>query len=1518
LTIQCGEILKENGQNIVRVVSNARAVMDWAQLSGFPCVRDVKALLDEPVSCDYLWSIANLEVLPEPVLALAKQAAINFHDGPLPQYAGLNTPSWAIINGETTHGVTWHLMTNKVDGGDILSQEQFAIRDDDTSLTLNTRCYEAGIESFNTLINKIQLGQIETNPQSSSALRYYRRHDRPDSAGMIDWNKPAHQISSLIRGLDFGSYNNPLSLAKTQIDEHVVSIGTIEILADLATTQPGEFSIDGNRLLVATGDHLVAVSDVRKLCGEQLPVSANGRFVTLEEGLAQRLTDVNKRASKHESFWIRQLTQTQPVQLPFTNNSGNSEETERVELELETSDLDLVLAYHMTYLARICGTQGFDVLYSDTSLQNLTDSLDSWFKPCVPWRLEFDPELTWQENSSRVQSSHDAIRRKTTYSQDLIARNPLLSSQEPFSVAVSIVQDLDQAIALPGVELTILLDQYGRCAWVHQSGRLDSESIRSMQAQLQVFIKSINESPRLPLSQLSIIPDEEHGQMLHDWNDTETALYSDKHLHQLIEEQAKRTPEQVAVRCGDRHLTYGQLDDRSNQLAHHLNVSGVGLESLVGVFLDRSVDMMVALLGILKAGGAYVPLDPDYPRDRIDFMVQDANLGVIVTQQSLLEQIPPSSASIVTVDAVGSGKSDLPTNAPSIQTHPDNLAYIIYTSGSTGKPKGVQIEHRQAVNFFCGMDKVIGTTPGVWLAVTSLSFDISILELFWTLSHGFEVIIYSDELALSTSRSKTSSRAIDFSLFYFSSNEDENQQDKYRLLLEGARFADNHGFAAVWTPERHFHSFGGLYPNPSVTCAALATITKNIQLRSGSCVLPLHHPARVAEEWAVVDNLSHGRAALSFAAGWQPDDFLLRPEGFADRKNNMLRDIEIVRALWRGESVEFMGAQGQSVSINTRPRPIQPELPFWITAAGNPETFEMAGATGANLLTHLLGQRVDELAEKIEKYRKARADAGHEGPGIVSLMLHTFLGSDMDVVRETVKQPLIEYLRSAADLIKQYAWAFPAFKRKEGMSNVDLQSLASEDMDALLEFAFERYFETSGLFGTPNSCGEMIERIKAAGVDDCACLIDFGVPTDQVLESLPHLDELNQMVKSSEEAGVLDHPLATLVRRHGVTHMQCTPSMASMLIQDDSVRDSLGDLQALLVGGEALPASLAQQLHDLVDGPVINMYGPTETTIWSATHTIKSQETPVPIGKPIANTQLYIVDRQGQLTPKGVAGELLIGGEGVGRGYLGRPDLSAQRFVPNPFTSESGRVYRTGDLVRWRHDGVMEFLGRLDHQVKLRGHRIELEEIEATLRTHKSVREAVVIVREDQPGDKRLVAYLTEQLPGLSSETLRDHLRMSLPDYMVPAHLVTLDSLPLTPNAKIDRQALPQPEQVMVSDSSIIYSPPESHTEEAIANVWREVLRVPKVGIGDNFFDLGGHSLLAIQAMNMMRENLPYQITITDLFRFPTIRALASYLEEGSDSKNLDRSADRAQSRRSALLRRQKPKPKRPSSINKI
>jgi len=348
---------------------------------------------------------------------------------------------------------------------------------------------------------------------------------------------------------------------------------------------------------------------------------------------------------------------------------------------------------------------------------------------------------------------------------------------------------------------------------------------------------------------------------------------------------------------------------------------------------------------------------------------------------------------------------------------------------------------------------------------------------------------------------------MDFSLFYFSGDGSTTFRDKYRLLIEGSKFADRHNFAAVWIPERHFDAFGGLYPNPAVTGAAIAMVTNQIQIRSGSVVMPLQNPLRVAEEWAMVDNLSNGRVGLSFAPGWHPNDFVLFPEKYANKKEIMWRDIQVVQKLWQGEAIALTGGDGKQVKINTFPQPLQSKLPIWITSLSD-DSFIDSGKIGANILTSPLYHSLDEILRKITLYRQSLAEHGYDPQsGKVALMIHTFIDRDFDTVRRKVKQPFKNYLKTHFDLVVK--------SRGDLRFSIDPKTMTAQDLDDLLEFSFETYFNGKVLMGTPEYCTKMINNLQQAGVDEIAALIDFGVEFDWVMESLDFFKEIKKNYASS-------------------------------------------------------------------------------------------------------------------------------------------------------------------------------------------------------------------------------------------------------------------------------------------------------------------------------------------------------------------------------------------------------------------
>ncbi|MDT4329580.1 non-ribosomal peptide synthetase [Methylomonas sp. MS20] len=754
-------------------------------------------------------------------------------------------------------------------------------------------------------------------------------------------------------------------------------------------------------------------------------------------------------------------------------------------------------------------------------------------------------------------------------------------SRSPLFQVMFVLQNRDNlTLSLPDVEVAVLEDDSrtakfdltlhiqdwpdGRLggSFEYNNDLFDAETMARLARHYLILLQAALECPQTRIFELPLLTDGEKRQLLQEWNATEVEYPQGRCIHQLFEAQVEKTPDAVALSFEDSSLTYAELNVKANQLAHALIDRGVGPDVLVGICIERSLEMVIGLLGILKAGGAYVPLDPHYPEERLRYMLDDAGVSLLLTRQGLTEMLAGNNRGVgyapraLAEPGVGAGPvrgayptddvgrrprplpagegrgegalktlcldSDWPAIAPCPEhnpepcNHPLDLAYIIYTSGSTGQPKGVAVAHGNALHSTQARFAYYADPVRAYLLLSSFAFDSSVAGIFWTLGQG-----------------------------------------------------------------------------------------------------------------------------------------------------------------------------------------------------------------------------------------------------------------------------------------------------------------------------------------------------------GCLCL-----PKD--------------------EAGKDPVALADLIERHGVSHLLALPSLYTLLLEQAS--EKLDSLKAAIVAGEACATEVVKRHFAALPAvKLYNEYGPTEATVWSSVYqaSLDDLDRPLAIGRPIGNVRLYILDSYLNPAPVGVAGELYIGGAGIVRGYLNRPALSAERFIPDPFQAGGGRLYKTGDLARYRADGAIEFLGRIDHQVKIRGFRIELGEIEARLLQHPDVKEAAVLAREDQPGDKRLVAYLVEdQLGTLVIDELKVQLKQTLPDYMVPSAFVVLDEMPLSANGKLDRKKLPAPD--IGEQLRKPYVAPRTETETLLAEIWREVLGVEKVGVEDDFFELGGHSLLATQLAFAVQNRLRLPFPVKAVLEKPTVAEQAGWLSGEADEESLD------------------------------
>ncbi|MRV71996.1 LLM class flavin-dependent oxidoreductase [Duganella sp. FT92W] len=912
------------------------------------------------------------------------------------------------------------------------------------------------------------------------------------------------------------------------------------------------------------------------------------------------------------------------------------------------------------------------------------------------------------------------------------------------------VEELEHYHQFAKFDLSLYLqddDDGLRLGWEYNTDLFRPATIHRLADSFAVLLAAIAAAPGCAVGALPLLSEEQAAQLTDIAGQQALTPLPPHTVVRQIFDQAGAGAGNGALVHGARELCFAELAAKVRSLSAWLGREGIQPGDRVAVHMTRGIDMVLALLAVMARGAAYVPLDPEYPRERLAYIADDADVAAILVDSDAAAGHFPATRRRLLVQH-GLSAADAPGEADLSRL--EGAAYLIYTSGSTGVPKGVVISHANVANLLLGLDQRLqepaGTAPVTMLAVTSMSFDISVLELFWTLSRGHRVVLAdaqaqhrppapADELPR-----RQSGNGLAFSLYYFASDPERQGHGKYDLLMAGAQFADQNGFDAVWMPERHFHAFGGQFPNPCITAAALSQVTKRLQLRAGSVVLPLHNPIQVAEDWSMVDNLSGGRAGVSVTCGWHFNDFVFAPENYNNRYEHMFEGIEVLRKLWRGEAHQAVAGNGDQVEVRIRPLPLQAQMPIWLTTAGNPETFRRAGRLGLHLLTHILGQTPAQLAANIAIYREARAQAGFAPQtGKVSVMVHTFVCGDMETAHRLAQAPFKEYLRSSAGLLRPFAEA-------QGWGT-------DVDPEVLLEAGCQRYFRTNALFGTVEHCARIAHSLYDAGVDEIASLIDFGVDQAQVVEHLRYLGQLRQLMQHRTEQPATPSTLSELIEAHGVNIMQSTPSLMHLMLNEPGAAQAIGRLDRLLLGGEHLSPAVLQALRPHFRGRLHNMYGPTETTVWSGTARLDGLDSY--LGHPIANTQFYVLDEAGQLVPPGVIGELYIGGLGVAMGYHGQPALTAERFLPDPYSRQPGRrMYRTGDLVRLRHDGYWDFHGRGDFQVKLNGFRIEPGDIEKALLHEADVTHAVVAVKKDQAGNDRLVAYVMARADAAQSTSM--------------------------------------------------------------------------------------------------------------------------------------------------------------------
>jgi amino acid adenylation domain-containing protein len=792
LLIQCAELILKREHQILGIVSPHRSIGQWANKNGIPYIdpQDDWTAFISQFSFDYLFSIVNSLRLPPEILALPRKLAINYHDSPLPKYAGINATSWALMNREKTYAVTWHVMSDRFDEGDILKQFPVEIAESDRAFTLNAKCYEAAIHSFMELTNELSKETVKPRKQNLEERTYFSRSKTPMAGFIFSWNRCAWDIDAFVRALDFGSYRNPLGTPKFAIESDLIIVSKLEVLDSRSEFSPGTVTaIEPGFIKISTASYDIALHQVLNVEGQNLSISELVAQFGLHEGyqfkdiateLAKDIETFDSKIRKHELFWVDRLTTLQPITVPYAKSTTSHLKancyvdvnvslspnviTFLEECHPEWNRGNFVLAVIVAYLARLGGVGYFDIGFRTINLPRQLNGIENFWASYIPYRIDINLEQNFQGVFAAVQKQVELTKLRQTYPRDIAVRYPELQkalsgpSQQLFSVIVEQVKNLAEREKQPSNALTIVIPEDGKkCCWSYDPEIFDESSIERMLRQFETFVESLITNLdeiaghlQQSISELPLLTETECHQLLVEWNNTWADYPQDKCIHQLFEMQVERSPDAVAVVFEGEQLTYQELNRRANQLAHYLQALNVKLETLVGICVERSFDTIVGILGILKAGGAYVPIDPAYPPERIAYMLDDSQLSVLLTQEKLVASLPEHQARVVCLDSDWEEISVMPELSPITGVTPENLAYVIYTSGSTGKPKGVLIPNSGLLNLVFWHQRAFEVTSSdraTQLAGTA--FDASVWEVWPYLASGASIYLIKPEILLS-------------------------------------------------------------------------------------------------------------------------------------------------------------------------------------------------------------------------------------------------------------------------------------------------------------------------------------------------------------------------------------------------------------------------------------------------------------------------------------------------------------------------------------------------------------------------------------------------------------------------------------------------------------------------------------------------------------------------------------------------------------------------------------------------
>ncbi len=1507
LPIRCAEILTAGGHDLRTVISNDADLRKWAKDNKIQVLTDVSQLNDSSAApFDFLFSIVNDTILRADVLGLAQRGAINYHDAPLPRYAGTYSTSWALMNGETSHGISWHLITDEIDGGDILKQKTVAIGETDTALTLNAKCYEAAIAAFSELVGELENNTFAAVPQNPAQRTYYGRFKKPSNGGMLSWQQTVNELSRTVRGLDFGAYPNPLGSTKMLIGNEYLIVKQLEICGEkpAAPIPVGIITKLGKDFIrVAAADGEVELRQLQRLDGkavvipeliEEKGLCEGSRLPELSTREIEQLTKLQQATARRESYWLQKLDSLQPAAVPYAvkNLSADAAKYSALTMPLPAEFLSffekreksgklekLLLTAFGTLLARLGNPESFDVGYSHPEINCRTNNFNKLFAPQIPLRFEIDDKNNLTEYFESAVEEINSVVKHQTYALDIFARYPQFEiSSAPdnnFALPVAFAEAarFEDFQPADGNELILVVSET-ECRWIYDTEKLGKASVEKLADSFTNLLKSAAISPETPIAELSVLTEKEKYRLLVEWNETRAEYPEDKCLHQLFEEQAEKTPAATALVFGEKCLTYRELNRRANQLAHYLLASGVKKGEKIGIYAERSIEAVIAIWAILKAGGTYIPLDPSYPAERLKYKLNDTKLSFVLAQERFSEQLKDQCENVICIDAVCDQIAEQSGENPLVEQTNTAPAYIIYTSGSTGMPKGVMVSHKSLVNHSFAITNLYELrTADRILQFASFNFDVAAEELFPSLLCGATLVLLPQQTQSSLKSfteflDQEKLTVVNLPVSYWRqwtlslTDSELKLPDTLRMVVTGSEKVLAEDYNAWRKIAGHQIRWLNAYGLTETTITSIVfDPSLNPEPKADWNIMPIGRPIGNTEVYlldrnlqpvpvGIPGNLYIGGDGLALGYLNQPkisaEKFISHPFKSASDAR-LFKSGDLARYLPTGE-IEYLGRSDNQVKI--RGFRIEPaEIESFLTA--HPELCESvviaeeskSGET--NLIAYIVPHEENQTPQTapIELW----ASVG-EYPVYDELMYYAMSTDEGRTsryevaIKELVKDKTVVEIGTGKDVI------LARFCIAAGAKKV----YAIEALDSAYRGA-KKLVDSLGL-------SDRIILIKGFSTE-----VELPEKVDVCVS------EIIGTIGSSEGAVPVLNDARRFLKPHGaMIPERCVTKIAAVQIPDEILNSPhFSELSEKYAG------KIFQEIGYKFDVRVC--LGNLPQTNILSDHGIFEDLDFTSYINPDSTAEITLnITKSGRLD-----GFLLWLNLHTVKDLVIDNLEEKSSWLPVYFpVFESGIEVVEGDVIRAVCRSRISDNGfNPDYVIRGALHRKNGETIEFSHDSfhHEPVFKQTAFYQKLFSENKIPVRKLETQ--GVCPKKLKKFLSRFLPVYMIPSVFVELAEMPKLPNGKIDRKALPAP-KIELSNAESDSSPVRDEIESKLVAIWKEILEIRSVGVQDNFFDLGGHSLKAIRMFAEVEETFGKSIPIATLFQAGTVEKLAAILRE--------------------------------------